>query len=522
MKETDRGYVNRLQLSRRRFLALAGGALAAGILAGCGATTPEAAPADEGDAAPTASGDSAPDPTTAPPEAADVNLLYHFMTWSMPDEAEVAAVNEALNGILSDTIQATVTLDILDAGSYAEKMQLKDAGGEQYDLCYTSSWMNPYYPAVKNGSYVALDDLLPAQAPGLWTSMPSTTWEAARYLGHIYGVINQQIFALDVGYLVREDYADKYNLDVASIKTAEDLEPFLVDVLDGEGFAPIHKQGDPVSTVIFDTFGNAEGNWFASVDCESDSTEVFNRIAHDSFAKTLDLRAKWYDLGLYPLDPLNDDEADANVKSGKAAVVMPANIKPGIEVEAANKYGVPVVAGSIRKAFLSTGGLLGTLTAISRTTVSEEKAAQFLELINTDEVAYNTLCKGIEDRHWSWVDESRKLIEMIEGSGYNIGVDWEVGCQFNAYYMDEAQVGAWEAMKQANDAALPSPLLGFAYNSENVQDILPAVSEAGRHFAFPGGSEVIEDGLAAMEMAGVDEVIADAQDQVDAWLETRG
>ena len=104
------------------------------------------------------------------------------------------------------------------------------SAGEECDIIFTAPWINSYANNVANGVLAPLDDLLLNHAPGLWGSMPPTTWDAARVNGVIYGVINQQIFPKPWGVHPRKDLAEKYGLDLDSVTKWEDMEPWLADV----------------------------------------------------------------------------------------------------------------------------------------------------------------------------------------------------------------------------------------------------------------------------------------------------
>jgi putative aldouronate transport system substrate-binding protein len=153
----------------------------------------------------------------------------------------------------------------------------------------------------------------------------------------------------------------------------------------------------------------------------------------------------------------------------------------------------------------------------------------FLELLNTDEEIYNLICKGIEGVHWQWKDEENKVIEPVGAEsfsevGWYPNSDWMFGNQFNAYYIDEAQVGAWEGMYELNQNAQVSPALGFTFDREPVEQQLAALSAIGQEFGEPLSRALIEDvdeGLErlwqAQEDAGIKDVQEEMQRQVNAW-----
>ena len=124
-------------LTRRDFLKLAGATVAASALAGC-------AKKEEG-----------ADATSVAAEP--VELIYHYGARVALTDLEL--VQDAMNEILEPKINATMVLSpIVGWGDLTQKMQLKNAAGEKYDICFVSSWANPYYDNIKNGVLVELLD----------------------------------------------------------------------------------------------------------------------------------------------------------------------------------------------------------------------------------------------------------------------------------------------------------------------------------------------------------------------------
>ena len=70
-----------------------------------------------------------------------------------------------------------------------------------------------------------------------------------------------------------------------------------------------------------------------------------------------------------------------------------------------------------------------------------------------------------------------------KNSAYNPNIDWAYGCQFNAYYVFEEQVGAWEETRKINDSSVPSVLLGFVLDREPIKNELAAVAAAAKEFS---------------------------------------
>ena len=171
-------------LSRRVFLAMTGASGAALLIAAC-APAPSAPAAKE-------EGAKATLPAAAPEKKAPVNLIYYYGTRVV--FKDLKPVNDAMNAIMTDRIGATIELRPIEWGSLTEKMNVKNAAGEKYDLCFTSGWANPYYVNVKNGVLADLTDALPQFAPKYYGGLNPAVWLGPKVKGKIYGAVNEQIY----------------------------------------------------------------------------------------------------------------------------------------------------------------------------------------------------------------------------------------------------------------------------------------------------------------------------------------
>jgi len=516
-------------LSRRRFLMMAGMTVAGGLAAACAAPAAPARPAAtsapaEATQAPVAT--QAPEPTAAtasptenPKPAGSVELLYHYPNFSgAPKDQD--AVNEALNTITQAKGGFSIKLNSIDFGGWNDKMQLINAGGEKYDLAYTANWTNDYYKDVANGVYVALDDLLTSKAPKFYSSMPPTTWNAARVKGKIYGAINQQMFPKVAGLIIRKDIADKYKIPLDAINKLADFEPFLEQVKKGENMVPF--SGDGLDYPELNGYVPVDdGVAFVWVDPQDKSAKVFNKYANKDFVANWDLRKRWYDAGYMPKEAYPDSPTQREAwKAGKHAFSFNPVTKPSGEFEAKAIYGQDVVLKALAPSVITTAGITATLTGVSRTG-NPDVATAWLELVNTDKEVYNLLCVGIEGKHWNWKDKDKLVIEQVKDSAYNPTTDWMFGNQFNAYYRDARQVGSWEATKKINDTATPSPTLGFVFDREPVKTELasiPAIlDQYSATYPVSQPSSVLPKLIDELNGVGGSKIIEEMQKQLDAW-----
>ena len=477
---------------------------------------------------------AAPEPTveTGPSAMADdlVPITYTYGSRGVP--ADLQKVNDAMNVILNEKIGVQLTLEPIDFGAYNEKMQLRLAAGEQCDLIFTAPWINSYSSNVANGVLHPLDDILPEHAPGLYASMPPSTWEAVRVQGHIYGVINQQIFPKPWGVHPRKDLMDKYGFTLDSVVRYEDMEPWLAEVRDGEGITPVFASDRSGTSLWRSQYYGLDplddGIRVIAMRADDDSRTVINSFESEGFQAAADLARRWIAEGFFPEEPAPDSDARAMFRAGLFAMGYHVE-KPGNDVEAEMAYGFEFLSKNLTDPLiLDTAGATATMNAVCQTSAHPEKAMQVLEEFNTNVELYNLLSRGIEGEHWVWADEANLVITYPEGvtadtSPYNPNTDWMFGNQFNAYYRDQKQVGAWEATKIMNDTAYPSKALGFVVDRTPIETEIAQVVAVWDEFVKPieWGWDGYADNAAEVSQklndAGAQVIIDEVQRQLDAW-----
>ena len=89
--------------------------------------------------------------------------------------------------------------------------------------------------------------------------------------------------------------------------------------------------------------------------------------------------------------------------------------------------------------------------------------------------------------------------------------------------LDTEEVNQWDEVKALNDAATGSPALGFVFDTTNVTDQLANCTEIWKRYKSELLTGTIEPEAAVAEMmeemraAGFDEIVTEAQTQIDAW-----
>jgi len=459
---------------------------------------------------------------TAEPAASElepVELSWYYLAWS--DPTDIAAVNEKVNEITKREINATVKLNPLTWDNFIQKTNIMAAAGEEYDLVFTSNWINPFDQGISKGAFRELDDLW-QYMPKVRESIPEEIWTATAVNGHNYGVINKQIFANQYGIGLYEPFIKEYNVDLSTINHYEELVPIYERIIKDHPEVKLKPNG-------FDAIGFAPNYW-GDFEAIGDTKvpgwltgdfKVVNQYETPELRKVAAQNADWAKKGYFdnrmklPGQDFTEDE-----KANKFPVVMVELIKPDLVKNGsiAKDGKTKIYYHQLTKPKIFSNSLTATLTAISATSKNPERAAMLIELVNTNKELYNLLCFGIEGKHYNKVEDN--VIKKIPDSGYDPSTDWLFGNQFNAYYIDPGQVGTWEATEKLNNEAEYAKLLGFNFNAEPVKTEIAAVNtvleEYGNTFAgwFP---EKYDEFLSKLKTAGVDKIIAEKQKQVDEW-----
>jgi putative aldouronate transport system substrate-binding protein len=537
-------------ITRRDFIKLSGLTVTGSLLAACAsaATTPSpastTAPTDQ-QAQPTEAPQAtqAPEvtqpaePTTAPEKAAAVELNYYFLAWGAMTDSQVVA--DELSKTTQDKINATLKLVPMDWSQFNDKLKLALAAGEPIDLMFTCNWANDFYGNVRNGNLVALDDLLPNNAPQYWKSIKPDIWNAARVKGKIYGAINEQIWANQNGFDIRKDIVEKLNYDTSTLKTLDDYTTFfktikekIPDVYPTSWFSNTESPTWWAGMWKIDMLGGESGIYW-------DDPSLNLKAVYDfpEYKQAIDIARTWYTSEFLPAEPTTGEDFVANMKAGQYACVPINSAKPGRESEDKAKYGfefinLPILAYS--KPFVTTGTVVPTMTGIARTCKNQERAAQLLELFNTDVPFYNTMCKGVEGKHWVWVDKSKNVIGFPSGvtaqtSPYNPNTDWEFGNQFNAYYVDmaQAELDVWNVNKKLNDTAAISEAMGFALVQDPIETEIAQVTAADTELGIPlvqgrvDPAKGLQQYTDKVKAAGIEKIMAEVNKQLDDWKKTK-
>ena len=181
---------------------------------------------------------------------------------------------------------------------------------------------------------------------------------------------------------------------------------------------------------------------------------------------------------------------------------------------------------TISKTFMSTGSIIATMTAISKTSKDPDRSYMLYNLLydSKDTKLFNMLNYGIEGKHYA---KKGDVVTQIPNSGYWISCGWENGCMFNAYRQSDTQPKWYPAGPNMNNTASVSSALGFSFNPEPVKtELAQSASVVSEYYnaLFTGSVDPDKNlpiFLDKLKKAGSDKIIAETQKQIDAWKTTK-
>ncbi len=539
---------------REKTMKRAAGLMAAVMLlglAGCGSQeTTESSQAQESDALPVSSEEAA-----EPKEPVTLEWYYRGNGQQEDTEMVEQRVNELLK-TYPGLEHVTINLNCSTSSEYQEHVTLAQSAGQQIDILNSVSL--DFYEQVENGSYMPLDDLISDE---LRAELPEWLWKMGSVDGKIYMVPNYQQ-ACNMGYLFTpKEYMDKYgDYDkIVSVLTDPDssyedkmavMEEYLMAVREGEGDGK-YLPSLP-SRVLFET--GTQGFYFrdyfdvVSGDfiVEAGSGQVTYKYATDMARQLCALSAQWYDAGIIHPDVLTVEASELRyenmlnptswILSYNGAIGDPETVAETYK----NEWGFEVVAIPTQQQYYIQNSWAAGGNGISSTCEHPEEAIKFIEALTTGtekgKEIYNTMVFGIEGVHYTRDENDPDRIETLEYSGTQGGIDtsyaamkWIIGNTFYAYknqaVSDENSAIALEVNE--GDNTITSDLVGFVADTDSVSvqlDQIKAVTSEYRDTLLQG--VLGEDGWEAcyneyiekLKVAGMDEVIAEFQRQLDEFL----
>ncbi len=468
---------------------------------------------------------------------------------SVTDDTKVM---EEVNAYLKDKLNVTLEPIWGSWSDLEQNISLSLQGGDDVDIYFTCSWSsNEYNKFARDGYWVRLDNegnnLIEKYASDLWGMLPEVLREGAAIEGAdgfgVYAVPGYKDIATQNCWDINVPLLEKYGYTVEDIKNTDyyGFGEILKKVKEGEGedFYPLLVEGAVlermVTNSIIVTGDSGTGNFMSYYLDPNDVSKpgslgikIENKYATDEFLKFAEKTREYFKAGY--IDPACANAGQANdIRTQKQLsgqyLIGTQSYSLGYELQATGERKFEVAMVPCTDAYVDTTSSQGAMMAISTVSKNPERAMMFLNLLNTDPKLMTMLNYGIEGIHYNLVDG---LVDFTDERGQY--QPWTNGMGNVTILTPTVAQGAdfWDGFKAYYGEAKEIPLLGYSYNSENMQTQMGNVANVVEEYMLPlctgavEPAEKLPEFLQKLEQAGINEVLNDANAQLDAFMKAKG
>lgn len=505
--------------------------MVAGLFAGCttgnGGNDTTTAPVDNSGDTTTAPVDNNGDTTTttapATPSGEVVTLKWYQVGGGQPGNYDAWLAQ--INPYLEEKIGVNLDVQVVGWGDWGDRRSVIVSTNEPYDIMFTN--MDTYAADVALGAFADLTDLL-ENYPDLKNVLPAEYWDAVRIDGRIYGVPAYKDSSMTNYFVWDADVAAEYFPGYKDAHTLADLTDGLKAIYEGTGTAPVGLNKDGISAVAGNKYdGLGAGLGTLGVSYTKGDNKVVCTFEQEDVMNDLRTLHEWYVNGYINQDAPNLDSAPTyKVVAVAQGWPYAAVTTWGPSLGASPFTGEAVNCEAIQweNTVLSNDTVQGSMACISASSAHPDKALELLQLVNTDSYVRDMLYYGVQGENWDYVDVNG------EQRVHKNNTDWSMagytqGTYFNVTLDDTTEFNYWvEEVQKLNESAIPSPALGFSFDTSSVSEKLSAcvaVYEKYKSVLLTGAmdpEEIVPQMMSEMRANGFDDIVAEAQAQLDAFL----
>lgn len=524
-------------MKKKLVSAIVVAAMAAGLLAGCGSSS-------AGNSTGSTSTDSSISASTTNSSAqassggnssseAPYNVRMLFcLPATVPSSDAIQRVQDAMNKLTLKNLNMTVSLEFITFATYQDQLNLALSSNEDYDIFtavsgYCSSW-------VSSGYLTDLNDLLDEYGQGILSSYSSEEIAKAPQInGFVFGVPVHKEIAMQPTIFFRTDILDKYNIDVSSVHTIDDVNAIYETLSEKEPdmwmVAP--EVGGNPKAFAFDNLC-ANPTLGVTVGDITTSTDIVDFYETDGFYNWCKWANEWYKKGWINPGIASDTESYYSyIKSGQAFSFFSDYGHPLSEADQEQNCGeTDLTMVTLGGPYCTTNTSAVFSYAIPSGSKDPVKAMQMLNYLMTSTDMMNLLNWGEEGV--DYVVNEDGLLDYPEGKdastvGYHLGAGWILPNQFMCTPWSTDGADVYTKVQEYNKTATVSALLGFIFDPTPVTNQVSACLTVNNTYykALQTGALDPDESLSKvvdeLNAAGLQDILAEEQKQVDSFIASK-
>lgn len=452
---------------------------------------------------------------------------------------DLQVVEDELNKITEAEIGVHVTFYPCSAFELNNTTNMMVSSGEKLDLamCMFEGGAQSY---ANKGMLIELDDLVEEYGQDILTA-EGVAMAGGYYDGTLYTIPTEEKMGRVKAFEARKDLLDKYGIEYSEDKvyTIDELTEIFKTVKEGEGDKFYCVAACASESAPYTYFSDLDllGASYASgglANYGKGTDEVINYFETEEFEHICEVIRSWFEAGYLSSDCNTvTDSALTQLQTGNYFGMF-SNAEPDMILDHSASMqaylGTDMVGLYTTAPASRTQDYQVTQWMIPITCDNPEKTMQFLNMLYGREDIVNLMYWGVEGVHYNHVDGTEYTIEFPEGidrtnTPYAAILNvW--GDKLKDYVMAPKDDNYRNIMKEFNDGIAEeykSDALGYCFNSDPVKTQYAAVSDVVTQYDSILGYGVtdpaaaLEEFRSALDAAGIDDVIAENQNQFNEW-----
>ena len=491
--------------------------------------------------APKDNDDTKPNEGTTAQDSTEKEHITLVMYTQGPNQVGKEDMIQELNKYLKEKLN--ITLDLRLSSDYADTMGTRIDAGEDWDICLVGHGVD-FQSYARRNAFAPLNEHIDL--------LPDTTGQINQNAMSLF-TIDETIYAVPIlkdawsqyGWIINQTLLDDLGMEFPEWATKRDLVDFLLEVKEKRDEKYPDEAGN---ALIKDVFYNYEqwivgelivGGWNKPLVNTNVSEETgykgisigdtaFCPIYTQEYRDIMKAVRELVKAGVGAFDAKTFDPDSALTNAGKllgsctsGLISVAEDVNPGYK--SAYYPSTESYASTVKAGF-----------AVNAKCENVERAVELLEFLQNDTYAATILHFGPEGKGWTDTDNDNviELTELNSDSSTRYWYNW-YGWTLGGVTAMKAIPGSatnyMENMKELNRTATTMPNYGFTFNSEPVENEIAAVSNvfAEYHAVLQTGQndnvdELVDEFIAELKANGMDEIVAEAQRQLDAWRAENG
>lgn len=462
-------------------------------------------------------------------------VVFAYATFNnIPTNEVKASLEDAINAITREKIGVEVQLMPISIWDYSSTVSRGLQGNDQIDVFQT---LGDFNVAVSTDMALDITDMIDTCAPEAKEIVGQDWLDACTYQGRIFGIPTMKPIALTPMVIYRKDIAEELGLDFSAVSSPADLTDILRKVKEA------HPEMTPVAAVNAGNIGlqlTVPNTDYLTDDyytpkgvIMNDELTVVDFYSTEAFKDICSLARTWYLEDLVMKDAATTASTAAELAAtGNYFCYIASYSYPeedtakSLEAQSGN---YPLGAKIIGSAFLDTTAINALTWCVSSTSKVPESALKFLNLTFSDDEIINLLIYGLEGR--DYVKNEDGTVSYPEGlDPASVPYTAQLSCGtlgnfFKMYPMAGTSFESLDWELEQNKTAKTSAAMGFTFDNSRLKSQYTAVANVIEQYlpALVCGSvdpeQDIPEFIERLNDAGLQDIIAAKQEQLDAWVE---